>query len=261
MIIGSLAWGKRVAGVSTGSLNNLILYENDRVEPVQEILEMDYVMFQLCLCSSSCAFVVRMHIRLLIIIIIINIKKTLPCFLFGMVDWPMQQLSCVCVLPDEMPFWVKDPTGDWWVGTGAQLFFLVACTVWGFTISPIIMEAENYLIWKEPILEGPMFHFHDCGRKSKSPKTNGWIPNTDGLEKVDSFKIWPFLVSIVRFMGNESSQQVPTPLTFIKWRVGVHLWRVNSKSPWKMIRLEEYGFIFLGPGQNFSSGNCEDSGL
>ena len=150
MIIGSLAWGKRGAGVSTGSLNNLILYENDRVEPVQEILEMDYVMFQLCLCSSSCAFVVRMHIRLLIIIIIIiNIKKTLPCFLFGMVDWPMQQLSCVCVLPDEMPFWVKDPTGDWWVGTGAQLFFFGCVHCVG-----IYLFSHNHGSGKLPYLKG-----------------------------------------------------------------------------------------------------------
>ena len=30
-------------------------------------------------------------------------------------------------------------------------------------------------------------------------KTNGWIPRKDGLEKVDLFKIWPFLVSILDF--------------------------------------------------------------
>ena len=37
------------------------------------------------------------------------------------------------------------------------------------TLSPIIMEVENHPKWKETILlEGPIFHFHDYGRKGKS---------------------------------------------------------------------------------------------
>ena len=38
-----------------------------------------------------------------------------------------------------------------------------------------------------------------------SPKTNMDTQN-DGLEKVDSFKIWPCFVSIVKFLGYKSCQ-------------------------------------------------------
>ena len=36
------------------------------------------------------------------------------------------------------------------------------------TLSPIIMEVENYPKWRKLIFEGPIFHFQDCGGKSMS---------------------------------------------------------------------------------------------
>ena len=51
-----------------------------------------------------------------------------------------------------------------------------------------------------------------------SPKTNMDTQN-DGLEKVDSFKIWPFLVSILDFWGVTTGQTIATksPKTYPKY--------------------------------------------
>ena len=63
-------------------------------------------------------FVSRIKIRNIIIIIIIIIIRNLTLLFFCGVDW--RSCCFVCALPDDavMPFGVKDPTGDWWVGTG-----------------------------------------------------------------------------------------------------------------------------------------------
>ena len=47
----------------------------------------------------------------------------------------------------------------------------IAVCVWNFhcdiTLSPIIMvQWKTTLISRKQVLEGPIFHFHDCGRKS-----------------------------------------------------------------------------------------------
>ena len=53
-------------------------------------------------------------------------------------------------------------------------FFFFFFKSFVFTLSPIIMEVENHQIERKLILEGPIFHFHDYGRKGKPPKI--WDP-------------------------------------------------------------------------------------
>ena len=40
-----------------------------------------------------------------------------------------------------------------------------------YTLSPIVMEVENYPKWKL-ILEGPIFHFHDYGIHGDQPRNS-----------------------------------------------------------------------------------------
>ena len=47
--------------------------------------------------------------------------------------------------------------------------------------------------------------FHRLFAIHHSPKTNGWIPENDGLEKVDSPKVWSFWYIYVSFLWCISS--------------------------------------------------------
>ena len=54
------------------------------------------------------------------------------------------------------------------------------------------------------------------------PRKLIWIPENDGLEKVDSFEIWPFLVSMLDFRGVnrlELIQEICVDLLYFVWVV------------------------------------------
>ena len=54
--------------------------------------------------------------------------------------------------------------------------FLRSCISPISTVSPIMMEVENGYIWKVTILlEGPIFHFHDSGKKCKGLYIILWV--------------------------------------------------------------------------------------
>ena len=108
------------------------------------------------------------------------------------------------------------------------------------TLSLIIMEVENYPIWKETTTgDTPVFHFHDCGRKSTLLGTNisypfwhFWVDEFPFPQVGYGYMLVPWSGYIWILPKDTRDTHTHTPLgqpRYIDW-CGIRTWQGSMRS-------------------------------